>query len=78
MPPWSPTRRSHYLRDGWDSADHTPTDRRYLTTLGINAYTTTGVIGYPSRATEAKGHAALDHLGRDAATLIDLLTPRQT
>lgn len=66
-----------YLRDGWAHADHTATDRRYLTTLGISAYTTTGVIGYPSKATEAKGHAALDHLGRNAATLIDLLTAGQ-
>lgn len=67
-----------YLRDGWAHADHSATDRRYLTTLGIGAYTTTGVIGYPSKATEAKGHAVLDHLGRNAATLIGLLTaPRQ-
>lgn len=63
-----------YLRDGWESTDHTATDRRYLTTLGIGAYTPTGVIGYPSRATADKGHAALDHLGRNVATLIDLLT----
>lgn len=63
-----------YLRDGWADTDHTATDRRYLTTLGIDAYTTTGVIGYPSKATEAKGHAILDHLGRNAATLIDILT----
>lgn len=63
-----------YLRDGWAQTDHTATDRRHLTTLGISAYTTTGVIGYPSLATEAKGHAALDHLGCHAATLIDLLT----
>lgn len=63
-----------YLRDGWVADDHSATDRRYLTTLGIGAYTTTGVIGYPSKATEAKGHTALDHLGRNAATLIDILT----
>lgn len=64
-----------YLRDGWADTDHTATDRRYLTTLGTGAYTPTGVIGYPSRATSAKGHAALDHLGRNVATLIDLLAP---
>jgi len=63
-----------YLRSGWDIADHSASDRRYLTTVGINAYTPTGVIGYPSRATDAKGHALLDHLGRHADTLITLLT----
>jgi creatinine amidohydrolase len=64
----------HYLRDGWNSTDHSATDRRYLTTVGIQAYTFTGVIGYPSRATEAKGQALLNHLGRHAADLINLLT----
>ena len=49
-------------------------DRRYLTSLGIEAYTPTGVIGYPSRATEAKGKLALEHLGRSAATLVKLVT----
>lgn len=65
----------HYLRAGWDSADHSAPDRRYITTVGISAYTPTGVIGYPSRATEAKGNALLGHLGRNAAALITLLTP---
>lgn len=63
-----------YLREGWQTSDHTATDRRYLTTIGIHAYTPTGVIGYPSQATETKGSQALDHLGRNAATLIGLLT----
>jgi hypothetical protein len=31
----------------WRTADHTANDRRYLTTLGISAYTHSGVIGYP-------------------------------
>jgi creatinine amidohydrolase len=41
---------SSYVRDGWQSHDHIAPDRRHLTTVGIGAYTTTGVIGYPSRA----------------------------
>lgn len=65
-----------YLRDGWQTSDHAANDRRYLTTLGIEAYTPTGVIGYPSQATEAKGEKALDHLGRNAHELIDILTGR--
>ena len=65
-----------YLRDGWQTSDHTDSDRRYLTTLGIHAYTPTGVIGTPSQATETKGKQALDHLGANADTLIGLLTAR--
>jgi creatinine amidohydrolase len=62
-----------YLRDGWDTADHVVTDRRYLPTLGMQAYTSSGVIGYPSKATADKGHAVLSHLGQAAGTLIGLL-----
>jgi creatinine amidohydrolase len=67
-----------YLRDGWQSSDHTASDRRHLTTLGMNAYTPSGVIGYPSRANAEKGHMVLDHLGLAAGKLITLLTDRQT
>jgi creatinine amidohydrolase len=62
-----------YVRDGWNTTDHSAPDRRYLSTLGINAYTDTGVIGQPSRATKEKGLAALNHLGAAAGTLIGLL-----
>jgi creatinine amidohydrolase/Fe(II)-dependent formamide hydrolase-like protein len=44
----------------------------------MNAYRTTGVIGYPSRATAEKGHAVLDHLGQAAHALITLLTSQAT
>ena len=64
-----------YVRDGWNTADHSAPDRRYLTTLGISAYTDTGVIGQPSQATKEKGLGALDHLGVAAGTLIGLLAP---
>jgi creatinine amidohydrolase len=67
-----------YVRDGWHTSDHASSDRRYLTTVGIGAYTTSGVIGYPSRATAAKGHAVLDHLGQAAHALITLLTSPST
>jgi len=69
---------SSYVRDGWQDHDHIAPDRRYLTTVGIGAYTTSGVIGYPSRATAAKGHAVLDHLGQAAHALITLLTSQST
>jgi creatinine amidohydrolase len=48
-----------------------------LTTLGISAYTKSGVIGYPSRANADKGHLVLNHLGEAAGKLITLLTDRQ-
>jgi creatinine amidohydrolase len=66
-----------YVREGWQSSDHSATDRRYLTTLSISAYTTSGVIGYPSRANADKGHLVLNHLGQAAGKLITLLTDRQ-
>ena len=69
---------SSYVRDGWQSHDHIAPDRRYLTTVGMGAYTTSGVIGYPSRANASKGHAVLDHLGQAAHTLITLLTSQST
>jgi creatinine amidohydrolase len=69
---------SSYVRDGWQSHDHIAPDRRHLTTVGIGAYTTSGVIGYPSQASAAKGHAVLDHLGQAAHALITVLTSQST
>jgi creatinine amidohydrolase len=69
---------SSYVRDGWQGHDHIAPERRHLTTVGIGAYTTTGVIGYPSRATAAKGHAVLNHLSQAAQALITLLTSQST
>jgi len=63
-----------YVREGWSADDHSAPDRRYLSTLGIRAYTDTGVIGQPSQGTKEKGLGALDHLGAAAGTLIGLLT----
>jgi creatinine amidohydrolase len=65
----------HYVRDGWDTTDHSAADRRYLTSVGISAYTDTGVIGQPSFATKEKGLGALTHLGAAAGALIGLLAP---
>jgi creatinine amidohydrolase len=62
-----------HVRDGWQTADHSAPDRRHLTTIGMSAYTDSGVIGYPSRASAEKGRAVLDHLGRAAGELITLL-----
>lgn len=66
------------VREGWRTADHSAPDRRHLPTLGISAYTVTGVIGCPSLATAEKGQAVLDHLGRAAGDLIGLLSEPRT
>ena len=62
-----------YVRDGTHTADHAAPNRRYLSTLGIDAYATGGVIGWPSRADADKGQAAIDHLGQAAGNFIALL-----
>jgi creatinine amidohydrolase len=62
-----------YVRDGWQTSDHSATDRRHLTTVGMSAYTDSGVIGYPSRASAEKGRAVIEHLGKAAGDLITLL-----
>lgn len=61
------------LRDGWQGDDHTADDRRLLTLSGMDAYTASGVIGLPSRATEAKGRAALEELAAGADAVLKAL-----
>lgn len=67
-----------YLRDGWPQAwsadDHLNDDRRNLITVGIDAYSESGIIGRPSLATEAKGHKALQILGQNAVKMMEILT----
>ncbi|WP_267242862.1 creatininase family protein [Streptomyces sp. PR69] len=50
------------VRPGYETADHNAPDRPFLLTLGMKAYTETGVIGFPSRATATKGKAVLESL----------------
>jgi len=50
------------VRTGYASGDHLADDRRHLLTLGLRAYTESGVVGRPSHATPAKGKAVLVHL----------------
>jgi creatinine amidohydrolase len=66
------------VRAGNETADWSADDRPYLLTLGMGAYTKSGVIGRPSLGTTAKGHAALLSLGRSFAPLYGLLTGRPT
>ncbi|MBN0971283.1 creatininase family protein [Gordonia hongkongensis] len=62
-----------YLRDGWQNDDHEVSDRRHLATLGMHAYSNSGVIGRPSAATADKGTAALDYLASNSDHIISIL-----
>lgn len=61
------------IRSGNETADWSADDRPHLLTLGMGAYTKTGVIGRPSLGTEAKGHAALESLVRSFDALLAIL-----
>ncbi len=62
-----------YLRAGWEEDDHTHSDRRHLTTLGMTPYTPSGVIGQPSLATAEKGTVALKSLTATAVNTLRVL-----
>ncbi|MFE9407316.1 creatininase family protein [Streptomyces sp. NPDC006704] len=61
------------VRPGYESADHDGGARRFLLAHGMGAYTESGVIGYPSHATAAKGKAVLDSLTESFADHLDAL-----
>ncbi|WP_173058074.1 creatininase family protein [Phytohabitans houttuyneae] len=60
------------VRSGNETADWSADDRPHLLTLGMAAYTKSGVIGRPSLGTKAKGHTALESLVRSFGALIAL------
>ncbi|BDT87385.1 creatininase family protein [Nocardia cyriacigeorgica] len=62
------------VRSSFRNADHHSPDRQHLHLLGMGAYTSNGIIGRPSAATETKGKAALDALTRAFSECITLLT----
>jgi creatinine amidohydrolase len=64
------------VRPEHKSADHDANHRPHLLTLGLRAYTTTGVIGRPSLGTAEKGKAVLDDLIRAAGSYIEQLTTK--
>ncbi|REK84373.1 creatininase family protein [Streptomyces inhibens] len=47
------------VKDGYESADCVADDRKHLLTLGMSAYTESGVIGCPSLASARKGRELL-------------------
>ncbi|SEG67076.1 creatinine amidohydrolase [Thermomonospora echinospora] len=61
------------VRPGYAAGDHVHDDRRHLLTLGMAAYTRSGVIGRPSLASARKGKDVLDHLVRAFADYLAVL-----
>ncbi|MGW3493867.1 creatininase family protein [Streptomyces sp. NPDC001020] len=51
-----------WVRPGYETADFLADDRRHLLTLGMSAYTESGVIGRPSLASAEKGKRLLTAL----------------
>ncbi|UJW36591.1 creatininase family protein [Saccharothrix sp. AJ9571] len=61
------------VRPGYETADELAEDRRDLLTLGLSAYTESGVVGRPSLATAAKGRDVLDRLVEAFGDCLDAL-----
>ncbi|WP_435610305.1 creatininase family protein [Streptomyces sp. C10-9-1] len=61
------------VRDGFADADHDGGSRPFLLVQGMRAYTETGVIGFPSHATAAKGKAVLASLADSFAGHLEIL-----
>ncbi|MFD4602804.1 creatininase family protein [Streptomyces sp. NPDC058464] len=62
------------VRPGYESADFTADDRRHLLTLGMSAYTESGVIGRPSLGSAEKGKELLSSLADSFGAVFELLT----
>ncbi|MEU8842541.1 creatininase family protein [Streptomyces roseus] len=61
------------VRDGIANADHDGGPRPFLLVEGMRAYTTSGVIGFPSFATAGKGKAVLASLTGSFAGHLEVL-----
>ncbi|MFF3464566.1 creatininase family protein [Streptomyces sp. NPDC001984] len=61
------------VRPGYESADFTADDRRHLLTVGMSAYTESGVIGRPSLGSAEKGKQLLASLAGSFAAYFRLL-----
>lgn len=62
------------VRPGYESADFIADDRRHLLTVGMSAYTESGVIGRPSLGSAEKGKQLLASLAGSFAAYFTLLT----
>ncbi|WP_193475078.1 creatininase family protein [Streptomyces griseomycini] len=66
--------RPEFLRPGYETSDSVADDRRHLLTLGMSAYTDSGVIGRPSRGSAEKGKELLASLADSFGAYFSLLT----
>ncbi|MET9826564.1 MULTISPECIES: creatininase family protein [Streptomyces] len=62
------------VRPGYEAADFVADDRRHLLSLGMSAYTASGVIGRPSLGTAEKGKELLAGFADSFAECFALLT----
>ncbi|MEV6316312.1 creatininase family protein [Streptomyces sp. NPDC051776] len=62
------------VRPGYETADCLADDRRHLLTLGMAAYTESGVIGRPSKASAEKGKELLASLAESFGEYYSLLS----
>ncbi|MEU0591186.1 MULTISPECIES: creatininase family protein [Streptomyces] len=63
-----------WVRPGYEAADCVADDRRHLLSLGMSAYTASGVIGRPSLGSAEKGKELLASLADSFAECFALLT----
>jgi creatinine amidohydrolase len=63
------------VRPGYETSDFVVDDRRHLLSLGMSAYTDSGVIGRPSLGSAEKGKALLASLADSFAAYFSLLAP---
>nr|WP_228782437.1 creatininase family protein [Nocardia abscessus] len=66
--------RPDLVRPSFRNADHEASDRPHLQLLGMSAYTSSGIIGRPSAATDVKGKAALDALTKSFGEYFALIS----
>jgi creatinine amidohydrolase len=66
------------VRPGYERADWHADERPHLLTLGMRAYTESGVIGSPSMASAGKGKELLAGLVDSFGEYLALLTPGET
>ncbi|WP_307534772.1 creatininase family protein [Streptomyces sp. V3I8] len=63
-----------FLKPGYETSDFVADDRRHLLSLGMSAYTGSGVIGRPSKASAEKGKELLASLADSFGAYFSLLT----
>ncbi|MZE69627.1 creatininase family protein [Streptomyces sp. SID5789] len=66
------------VRPGYETADFLADDRRHLLSLGMSAYTDSGVIGRPSLGSAEKGKELLASLADSFGTYFSFLTADPT